>query len=183
MQDTEIWKDIPGYESIFQASSQGRLRKLSYWSIDRVGNPLFKEERILKCTRHPRGYIKTRLYISADNFKPFQVHRIICLTFHGEAPEGMDQVNHINGIKDDNRAVNLEWSNNSLNITHAWANGLHKPKQLKSLQSPHAVIVVHSEYGTFHTVIEAAYECGINRSKLSLMVKSKIINTSKYILA
>lgn len=179
----EIWKPLFGYEKTHLASSLGRLKKLAYTSKDRIGKDLPKAEKIIKGTKHPKGYVKTRLYVSPENFLPHQVHRLICRTFHGPAPAGMDQVNHLNGIKWDNRAINLEWSNNSLNITHAWANGLHKPKLPSGINCGRATLLVHTEYGYFCTIIEAARDAGTTRERMGRMVRNVIPNITKYIIA
>lgn len=177
----EIWKDIPGYEGYYKASSLGRIKKMPYITKNRVGGLMQKEERIIKPTKSKKGYLKTRLYLSPTNFKPYSVHRLIAITFLSPPDKSMDQVNHINGLKDDNRASNLEWSNNSHNIKHAWANGLHKPNLPKGTGSPHAVIVLHKEYGIYSTILEASFTCSLNRSIFSKMVHNKIYNSTKYI--
>jgi len=181
MQDNEIWKDIPNYEGIFQASTFGRIKRLAYISRDRVGKPLPRQERILKLTRHPRGYIKTRLFISNDNFKPFQVHRLIAFTFLGNPPEGYDQVNHINGVKDDNRIENLEWCNNSLNQIHSNANGLRIHK--KRGEHRWAKIVLDTMTGIFYDSVKSAWEASGVKYKYDRFAHEVKDNKLKYILA
>ena len=73
------------------------------------------------------GYLRTKILPPSNKRHRISIHRIICTIFH---PEGYDkdmQVNHINGIKDDNRAENLEWCTCKENIHHAWKLGLAKP--------------------------------------------------------
>lgn len=178
----EIWKDIPGYNG-FQVSDSGRVKKLAYTTKKNNGSPLYKPEKILTTSITKKGYVRVELCLGGLNKKPFTVHRLVMYAFKGLPPEGMDQINHRDGDKTNNRPDNLEWSNNSHNITHAWRTGLFKPNLPNSLDSPHAIIVTHTEYGHFLTVIEAAKESGIDRSKLSKMVKNIIPNTSKYIQA
>lgn len=55
-----------------------------------------------------------------------RVHKLVLQTFV-ERPEDMNMVNHKNGIKNDNRLSNLEWSNDSLNMIHAYEHGLWVP--------------------------------------------------------
>lgn len=152
----EVWKDIPNYEGVFQASTLGRIKKLAYVTKNRVGLPLHKPEKVLKLTKHPRGYIKTRLYVNANDFKPFQVHRLIALTFIGAPPNGLDQVNHINGIKHDNRVENLEWCNNSQNQLHSNANGFRV--HIKRGEHRWAKTVLDTVLGISYTSVKEAWE-------------------------
>lgn len=89
----EIWKDIPGYESEYQASNWGRI-KTNNWFFVNV-------ERIIKQSDDGRGYKICYLHR-----KRFRVHRLVWEAFNGKIPDGM-QVNHINEIKADNRLENL----------------------------------------------------------------------------
>lgn len=183
MQDTnEIWKDVPGYPT-FQVSNTNKIRHLSYSYTNAKGHVVTIPEREITTFVNPKGYQRCDLCVQGEKKKPTTVHRIVMYAFKGMPPAGFDQINHIDGNKLNNHPDNLECSNNSHNIKHAWANGLHNPNLPKSLDSPHAIIVVHKECGYFCTVIEAAAESGINRSTLSKMVKGVKENNSKYILA
>ena len=147
----EIWKPCYNYESYFEVSNLGRIRKKG-------------SQKILKPSKCKKGYLNIRLFVSKENFKSHKVHRLVMNTF--SEIKNQPQVNHINGIKDDNRLENLEWSDNSRNIKHAWATGLFKPKVPKSIENHFAKIYLHKEYGTFKTLIEAAKEFGVTRHKI-----------------
>ena len=71
-----------------------------------------------------KNYYKIRL--RSDNFEPvnFTVHRLVAELFC-EKPEGMNQVDHIDGNKHNNHYTNLEWVNNSINQKRAYAMGLN----------------------------------------------------------
>ena len=102
----EIWKDVIDYEGIYQVSNLGNVKSLK-----------FNKEKILKLM--PRsGYLRVEL-----NQKSHSVHRLVLHTFVG-LNETKPQVNHINGIKSDNRLINLEWVTQSENIRHAINTGL-----------------------------------------------------------
>ena len=96
----EVWRDIEGYEDLYQVSDQGRVKSL--------GRKWRKSERILKPVVRHDGYVVVGLY-SGGKPKTFKVHRLVCEAFH-ENPGNKPQVNHINEIKTDNRASNLEWA-------------------------------------------------------------------------
>lgn len=160
----EIWKPCYNYENYFEVSNIGRVRKRD-------------TQKILKPSMCKKGYMNIRLFVSKENFKSHKVHRLVMNTF--SQIKNDPQVNHINGIKNDNRFENLEWANNSTNIKHAWATGLFKPRAIKGTESHFAKIFVHKEYGTFITLLEAAKEHGVSRHTIQ---KNKLFN-SKYVRA
>lgn len=108
----EIWKDICGYEGKYQVSSLGSVKSLDY---RRTG-----KERILKIGKS-RGYLNVNLCKNSKT-KMFKVHRLVANAFIPN-PENKPFIDHINTIKDDNRAENLRWvtckenSNNVLTIS------------------------------------------------------------------
>lgn len=122
---SEIWKDIPGFEGLYQVSNQGRVKSLprSIWN----GKGLFtSSEKILKPNTLAKGYFQVELKRDKKRCC-LQVHRLVAITFiENPDPTNFVQVNHINGDKQDNRIENLEWCDNSLNQKHAWAIGLQK---------------------------------------------------------
>ena len=96
----EVWRDIEGYEGLYQVSSEGRVKSL--------GRKWRKSERILKPSMDRDGYLQVVL-CAGGKPKTLKVHRLVCQAFH-ENPDNKPQVNHINEIKTDNRASNLEWA-------------------------------------------------------------------------
>lgn len=122
----EVWKDIPGFEGIYQASDCGQIR-----SID--GKCTYTEHH---GTRHWKGRIlKMKGHASTGGYrvtlwkdgKPqgWLVHRLVALAFLGIPKEGMT-VNHIDGDRSNNRVENIEWLTLEDNIKHGHANGLYK---------------------------------------------------------
>lgn len=100
----EIWKNIPGYEGLYDASNWGRIRSLDHWRDSGAGGYIQKG-RILKQFKNKRGYLYVGLS-KGNEIKRLRVHRLVYEAFKGEIPERL-QVNHINEDKTDNRLENL----------------------------------------------------------------------------
>jgi len=106
------WKDIPEYNSLYEVSTEGNIRSK-------------KSGKILRpYVRH--GYACVSL-CKKSKVKKFAVHRVVATVFIPN-PESKPQVNHINGDKLINTAVNLEWVTCSENHKHAYTLGLKDPK-------------------------------------------------------
>lgn len=119
----EIWKDIQGYEGLYQVSNLGRIKRLSYYTDNLLTNgKSFHKERIKKQSYDKDGYLYCTIW-DKDKSKLIRSHRAVCTAF---IPNELNKscVNHKNGIKHDNRLENLEWATNSENDLHAYKTGL-----------------------------------------------------------
>ena len=112
----EVWRDVKGYEGLYQVSSNGRVKSLERTFIDKIGRERCVKECILKPGMDKGGYLRVGL-CDGEKRKTFKVHRLVCEAYH-ENPDNKPQVNHINEIKTDNRACNLEWCTRKQNINH-----------------------------------------------------------------
>lgn len=108
----ERWSKIVGFESRYEVSDFGRVR-----SLPRKFQPV---GRIMQQRMAKDGYVSVALYNGENKAKQSRIHRLVCLAFNGIAPEDLPDVNHKNGIKNDNHFSNLEWTNDSLNRLHAY---------------------------------------------------------------
>lgn len=115
----EYWKQIPGYEK-YEASNLGRLRrKYSEFTIKYKNTGAYK---YLKTFENKYGYLLCFLYKNQNrSVKLF--HRVIAELFINN-PKNKKEVNHKNGIKNDNRIENLEWVDRRENQLHAINTGL-----------------------------------------------------------
>jgi hypothetical protein len=117
----EIWKDVVGYEGLYEVSNMGRVRSVDRYVNAGGGNNngrlSLKKGKILNCSPTKRGY--TRVSLSKESkTKQEYIHRIVSLAFLRRI-HGKENVNHINGLKHDNRACNLEFVNQRENVLHA----------------------------------------------------------------
>lgn len=108
---TEDWKDVAGYEGAYQVSSNGRIRSL-LGSRPRIMTPF---------TAHTTGYLQIDLRKTRHS-----VHRLVAIAWCGGHFDGA-HVDHVNGIRDDNRAENLEWVTPSENVRRGYKNGRISP--------------------------------------------------------
>lgn len=117
---SEEWRDVAGYEGMYQVSDQGRVKSLERVVIRNNSQKLPIKERILKPAFNGGGYLFVVL-CAGGKTRMFSVHRLVCQAFH-ENPENKLDVNHINEDKTDNRACNLEWCTRRENLNFGTRN-------------------------------------------------------------
>ena len=122
----EVWRDVKGYEGLYQVSNMGRVKSLG--RKDRFGRVI--KERVLEPAVTHNGYLRVGLHVDGKR-KMLRVHRLVCEAFH-ENPDNKSEVNHVNENKTDNRACNLEWSTRAENCNH----GSRNERVAKALSKP-----------------------------------------------
>jgi len=167
----EQWKEIPGYEGIYQASNLGRIRtcenKTTY--TERHGARHWKQ-RIIKqkyqTRKHNRnGKKDARVCLWKDGTeKTFLVSRLVAMTWCEGYSEGLT-VNHIDGNPENNNASNLEWVTHKENSIHSYRIGLHA-SHVKPI-----TITVDGKDLQFNTLASASRFLGYKSGYLSNKLK------------
>lgn len=117
--EQEIWKDISGYEGIYQVSNFGRVKSLERHNVNSVRQLRIVKEKYLKVFYNLFDYRIVSLYCKSKGAKTHTIHRLVAEAFIPN-PENKAQINHINGIRNDNRIENLEWVTPSENTKHSY---------------------------------------------------------------
>ncbi len=168
----EKWKSVIGYEGIYEISDLGRLRRILK---PRKYRPY--QNKILNPCKDKNGYFRTVLTDNNKNRKSKRVNRIVAIAFIPN-PDNKPCVNHKNGIKSDNRAVNLEWVTVSENNIHAIRNGLsgqaggedHHMSKLKEAE----VLKIKKMYATKkYKQIDLAEIFRISQTQISRIINNK----------
>ena len=110
----ETWKVAPETNSLVSVSNYGRVRKRKKKDIGTWSDIVPRKTKA--------GYPEVSVVIKGKQ-RLMRVHRLVAMSFIPN-PENKPQINHKDGVKDNNHISNLEWCTPSENITHAWHTGL-----------------------------------------------------------
>jgi hypothetical protein len=147
----EIWKKIEGYEGSYEVSNLGNVKSLNYNNTGISKNLI---------GGFSNGYKQVGLN-GFKNTKRFKIHRLVAYSFIPN-PENKPQVNHINGIKTDNRVENLEWCTSKENYNHAYKNKLYVPK--KGIESHLSKIKIRQK-SVIDNITKERFTCVADASK------------------
>ena len=154
MTESEIWKDVAGYEGLYQVSDKGRI-----YSVERIDSRGHRRRgRVLKPVNNGHGYLQVGL-CKGGTRKRKLMHRLVADAFIPN-PKGFLEINHKDENKLNNRVENLEWCTREHNINY----GTRTEKTSKKVR---AVEIKTGEVVTFNSTREAGRK-GYNQGNVSM---------------
>ena len=170
----EEWRDIKGYEGLYQVSNTGKVKSLGNGKSNNSNN---NKERILK-GKEDKGYLKVNLYKDGKR-KSYLVHVLVATAFL-ENPEGYTELNHKDEDKTNNCVENLEYCSRSYNVNYGTRNKkAGKRISEKNTNNPKLskpVIGINKISGLiveFPSNREASRQLGINSSSICSCLKGR----------
>ena len=164
---TEIWKDIAGYEGLYQVSNLGRVKSLERYK-DNNGGLVKMPEKIMRIAVDTIGYNIICLTKKGKR-KTHKIHRLVANAFVPN-PQNKREVNHKDGDKHNNADSNLEWTTRLENIRHAYDTGLNGGEHSRNNSASKAV-KQHDKnmklIATYKSMQEASRMTGVCQGNIS----------------
>lgn len=182
MNKNEIWRDIEGYEGLYQVSSLGRVKTIERIFTDSKGREYKIISQIKQIFKTKNGYIRVKLWKNGKS-KNFFVHRLVAIAFI-DNPNNFRCVNHKDENKENNCVDNLEWCDHKYNNNY----GNHKnkvsntQKNRKDLSKPIIQIDLEGNIiNQYHSIKEAARYNNLFHSNISKVLLGKYKTCGGYI--
>jgi len=183
-QPIEIWKDVVGYEGLYQVSNLGRVKSLERtvvntksWIFKNTNGEQKRKEYIMKKSCDSLGYVRVTLQNKLKNDrKTYKVHRLVAIAFR-ENKNNLRCVNHINGVRHDNIVENLEWCTHKQNTQHAIVvlgntrKGIAKPQP--KLRMKTLVYKNGKKYKEYESITKALEDIGLGYRTYKEMLEGK----------
>lgn len=162
----ELWKDIKGYEGIYQVSNLGRVKRVT-------------TDRVLKGCKNTKGYLKVDLYKNGSQSNK-RIHRLVAQAFIPN-PDNTSQVNHIDENKTNNAISNLEWVTSKENINH----GTRNERAGKAISKSNSIPIIATNIKTgesteFYGARECARQLGLQHPSITAALKGRLTQTGGY---
>lgn len=158
----EIWKDVDGYEGLYQVSNLGRVKRVA-------------TSRVLNGMNSGSGYVQVGLYKQGVVSRKL-IHRLVAQAFIPNH-EHKSEINHIDEDKTNNNINNLEWSTRKENINHGTRN--ERVSKIKSIPII-ATNLKTGKYREFYGTSECARQLGLNHSHITNVLKGRRRQTGGY---
>lgn len=141
----ELWKDIVGYERLYQVSNMGNVRKIAPFS--RMLDCSIQNPYLLKQSKSSTGYVHVQL-VKDGIAKTINVHKLVAMAFI-KNPENKPEINHIDADRSNNVFTNLEWVTHAENIVHAVMLSRIDTSIMRSCKKKMYKVLQYSSHGEF----------------------------------
>lgn len=172
----EEWRDVKGYEGLYQVSNEGRVKSLERVIIRNDGVTQTIKEKMLKLTIDKDGYLIANISVNGITYKK-RVHRLVAQAFIPN-PANLPIINHKDECKTNNFVENLEWctckynlnyGTNPARISERVRNNKYLSKEIAQMTLDNNIIrifpsihEVERELGLFHTNVSS---CALGKQK------------------
>lgn len=167
----EIWKDIEGYEGLYQVSNKGRVKRILFTN----NKTSFDKEHMMtiQVNKQNRCYVT----LSKNNKrKNCLVHRLVAMA-HMSNPDNFPQINHIDGNPQNNDVSNLEYCTASYNSKHAYVNNLSK---LKAHNEKNKKTIIRNDGKIYDCVYSASIDLEVSPCSIRDCLKNRIKTCKGY---
>ena len=179
----EEWRDIKGFEGYYKISNLCRIislpKKNNVNLFNKHKTTTITREKIIKGSKDKDGYVVINLKVGTK-LRKFKVHRLVAIAFLKE-DKARTLINHKNGIKDDNRADNLEWVSSKENAIHAHSvlfdetHHYYRERLVSQYTLDGVFLKIHK------SITRAALDAGISKSAVCDCCKGKISQAGSYV--
>lgn len=118
----EVWKVVKGFEGFYEVSNLGRVRSVERTVLYKDGRKFNYKSILLKAGKDQRGYLQVGFNKNGAN-STHRIHRLVAENFIPNHSINKE-VNHIDGVKENNKLDNLEWVTSSENTKKGYELGL-----------------------------------------------------------
>ena len=165
----EIWKDIKGWEGLYQVSTLGRVKSLHRDIVTKGGCLRHSRDKILKPKRNLFGYLSVRFqHKPSGRNKFYMVHRLVADAFIVNS-QGLPFINHKDENKENNVYSNLEWCTAKYNVNYGTC---QERRRLKlrltncNCRNVRQKTMDGKEVKIYHSISEAAREMNVDKSRI-----------------
>lgn len=174
----EEWKDIPGYEGMYQVSSFGRVKSVRKFRKGKHGCNIALEEKIIRPFVKNKKYNYLRVSITKDGkATKYSVHRLVAMAFIPN-PNNLPQVNHKDENKENNRVDNLEWCDGKYNINYGTARERITKTQMETMSTMKKVQCIETGV-IYKSIKDAGRKLNICAENISAVCNQTVRHNSK----
>lgn len=165
----EVWKDVKGFEGLYEVSSLGRIRTIPHNTLTKTGKIYPVRRTVLKPSRDGGGYLFVVLRKDGKSYN-MKIHRAVANVFCEKPSRECKAVNHMDEDIENNCCNNLEWVTNAYNLNYGH-------RRTKETETRGTKIAQYTKRGAlvaiYPSIGEASRQTGINRSCIAAASRHK----------